>query len=358
MRVLTVVGARPQFIKASAVSAVLRRRHREILVHTGQHYDYEMSEAFFADLAIPQPDHRLEIGSGTHGFQTGRMLERIEEVLLVEKPDWVLVYGDTNSTLSGALAAAKLRIPVAHVEAGLRSFNKAMPEELNRIVTDHVSSLLLCPSLTAEENLLNEGIREGVRLTGDVMYDALHAVVDRARLGSAILEELRLEEDAFSLATVHRAENTDDPTRLASILSGLSRVQGAVVLAAHPRTLKAIERLGLSLGRNILLRQPLRYLDMCRLLQAAKRVFTDSGGLQKEAYWLGTPCVTLRDETEWVETVAAGWNVLAGADSGRIAAEGFRGEPAGPRPMLYGGDGAAASRCVSALEQAHGDKGV
>lgn len=356
IRVVTIVGARPQFIKASAVSRALRKRHNEILVHTGQHYDHEMSETFFSELAIPEPDHRLEIGSGTHGRQTGRMLERIEEVLLEEKPEWVLVYGDTNSTLAGALAAAKLRVPLAHVEAGLRSFNRAMPEELNRVVTDHVADLLLCPSATAEKNLHDEGVHAGVCVTGDVMFDALQAVVERARLASGVLAALGLERGAFCLATVHRAENTDDPGRLTAILAGLGRVRGPVVLAAHPRTLKAIERLGIGLSSNILLRAPFGYLDMCRLLEAARLLLTDSGGLQKEAYWLGTPCVTLRDQTEWVETVAAGWNLLVGADPDRIASASERERPASSRPALYGGDGAAAERCVSAIERAHGER--
>lgn len=354
MRVLTVVGARPQFVKAGAVSAVLRRHHQEILVHTGQHYDDEMSAAFFRDLALPPPDHHLEVGSGPHGAQTGRMLERLEQVFLVEKPDCALVYGDTNSTLAGALAAAKLRIPVAHVEAGLRSFNRAMPEELNRILTDQLSSLLLCPSRQAELNLFNEGIRAGVLVAGDVMYEALQGAVERARLTSPILETLSLRDGALSLATVHRAENTDDGVRLASILEGLGRVDGIVVLPAHPRTLKAIHTLRLGLAPNIVLRPPLGYLDMCRLLQAARLVLTDSGGLQKEAYWLGKPCITLRDETEWVETVATGWNVLVGADAGRIAEASRRAPMTGSRPVLYGGDGCAVSRCVTALEQLHG----
>lgn len=352
MRVVSVVGARPQFVKAAAVSAVLRRSHEEILVHTGQHYDYGMSDVFFEELGIPQPDHNLEVGSCGHGAQTGRMLERIEEVLATEKPDWVLVYGDTNSTLAGAVAAAKLHFPVAHVEAGLRSFNRAMPEELNRVLADHACDLLLCPSETAVTNLANEGIRNGVRLVGDVMYDALQSAVARARQTSGIMKKLGLEEGAFSLATVHRAENTDERARLAGILAGLGSLDEPVLLPLHPRTRKAIQAARLVPAPNIRLHEPLGYLDMSRLVEAARVVLTDSGGLQKEAYWLGTPCVTLRDETEWVETVASGWNVLAGSDTDAIARAARRPPPSTPRPPLYDGDGGASVRCVDALEKA------
>ena len=355
MRVVTVVGARPQFVKAAAVSAVLRRSHEEILVHTGQHYDYGMSDVFFEELGIPEPDHNLEVGSGGHGAQTGRMLERIEEVLAAEKPDWVLVYGDTNSTLAGALAAVKLHIPVAHVEAGLRSFNRAMPEEINRILADHACDLLLCPSETAVTNLANEGVRNGVEWVGDVMYDALHSALERARQMPSILDRLGLREAAFSLATVHRPENTDSRARLAGILAGLGSLEEPVLLPLHPRTRAAIQAAGLSPAANTQLHEPLGYLDMCRLVDAARVVLTDSGGLQKEAYWLGTPCVTLREETEWVETVVCGWNELAGSDATRIVQAARRAKPLATRPPLYGGDGGASARCVQALERAHGE---
>jgi UDP-GlcNAc3NAcA epimerase len=356
MRVVTVVGARPQFVKASAVSAVLRRSHEEILVHTGQHYDYELSDVFFDELGIPPPDHNLEVGSCDHGAQTGRMLERIEEVLAAEKPDWVIVYGDTNSTLAGAVAAAKLHVPVAHVEAGLRSFNKVMPEELNRVLADHAADLLLCPSETAVTNLAKEGIRNGVKLVGDVMYDALQSAVARAHQKTDILESLSLEKGAYGLATIHRAENTDDPSRLASIVRGLGGLDEPVLFPVHPRTRKAMEEAGLAPAPRVRILDPLGYLDMSRLVEAARVVLTDSGGLQKEAYWLGTPCVTLRDETEWVETVASGWNTLAGTDADAIARAACRPPPPAPRAPLYGGDGKASARCVEALEAAQRER--
>ena len=360
MRVVSIVGARPQFVKAAAVSAVLRQRHEEILVHTGQHYDPQMSDVFFQELGIPRPDHNLEIGSGSHGAQTGRMLEKIEEVIRRESPDWVLVYGDTNSTLAGALAAAKLHVRAVHVEAGLRSFNRAMPEEINRIVADHACDLLLCPSETAVTNLRNEGLGARARLVGDVMYESLQQAAARAKLGSPILEELGLSDGAFYLATVHRAENTDDPHRLTEILCGLGALDAPVVLPLHPRTRKAILDAGLTCPPSLKILEPIGYLAMARLIDAARLVLTDSGGLQKEAYWLGTPCVTLRDETEWVETVAAGWNVLAGADGGRIADEAHRLRPPSERPTLYGGDGRASERCIAAMElgMARGEGGA
>lgn len=348
MKVVSVVGARPQFIKAAPVSRLLRREHVEVLVHTGQHYDENMSAVFFDELDIPTPDYHLGVGSGPHGAQTGAMLARIEEVLLAEKPDWVLVYGDTNSTLAGALAAAKLHVRVAHVEAGLRSFNRAMPEEINRVVADHVSDLLLCPSRTAVDNLAAEGITRGVHLVGDVMADALAFAAERARGRSDVLKRLGLTERGYLLATVHRAENTDDPNRLRSILAAFDALGETVVFPAHPRTRKAVEALGYAPGASVRLLEPFGYLDMVRLEQSARMILTDSGGIQKEAYWLGVPCVTLRDETEWVETVQAGWNVLVGADTARIveAVRSFA-LPA-KRPPLYG-DGQAAERCVALL---------
>jgi len=316
MKILTVVGARPQFIKCAPVSRELRKEHEEVLVHTGQHYDREMSDLFFEELKIPRPDHNLGIGSGPHGRQTGAMLAGIEEVILAEEPDCVLVYGDTNSTLAGALAAAKLHVPVAHVEAGLRSFDRRMPEEINRVLTDHISDLLLCPTETAVENLQREGITAGVHLTGDVMVDALlqHAEVAK---GSSVLADLGL--DQYRLATVHRAENTDDPARLTAIIRALGDL-GDVVLPCHPRTEKMLKNAGLyeEAKRRIGLIPPVGYLEMLALESGAKTILTDSGGVQKEAYVLGVPCITMRETTEWVETVEDGWNVLVGSDCDAI----------------------------------------
>lgn len=356
MNIVSVVGARPQFIKAAAVSRVLRQHHTETLLHTGQHYDYGMSQVFFEELDIPPPEVNLSIGSGSHGAQTGAMLAGIEQVLLARTPSLVLVYGDTNSTLAGALAAAKLHIPVAHVEAGLRSFNRRMPEELNRVVTDHLSAVLLCPGQTAVDNLAREGVVQGVHLVGDVMSDALAYAAARARDRSSILERLDVAPHAYLLATVHRAENTDDADRLRNILAAFAALNTPVVFPVHPRTRKKIaelaetdETLLHSLSSNVQMIEPVGYLDMVMLEQSARMILTDSGGIQKEACWLGIPCVTLRDETEWVETVEAGWNVLASADQQRIvnAITTFR--IPDKRPTLYG-DGNVAQRCLSILE--------
>ena len=348
MKILSVVGARPQFVKAAAVSRVLRRDHDEILVHTGQHYDDNMSKVFFEELDIPPPDFHLGVGSGTHGAQTGAMLAGIEKLLLAEPPEWVLVYGDTNSTLAGALSAAKLRCKVAHVEAGLRSYNRAMPEEINRVVADHLSDLLFCPSETAVANLAAEGITQGVVIVGDVMADVLRTSADRARGRPALYEQTGLRERGYLLATVHRAENTDDSVRLRNILAAFDALDEPVIFPVHPRTRKAMDALGYSPPGHVHLLEPVGYLDMTGLEQAARMILTDSGGIQKEAYWLGVPCLTLRDETEWMETVKAGWNSLTGADSDRIvqAVRSFR--PPSARPELYG-DGNAAVRISQAL---------
>ncbi len=348
MRVVSIVGARPQFIKAAMVSRVLRQRHEEILLHTGQHYDFAMSAIFFEELALPAPDVNLEVGSGPHGAQTGAMLEGIERVLLNKRPDWVIVYGDTNSTLAGALAAAKLGMRVAHVEAGLRSFKRSMPEEINRIVADHLSSLLLCPTKTAVNNLAAEGIAEGVHLVGDVMADALSEMAPVAKSRSRILEQLGLADRSYFLATVHRAENTDDPARLSNILQAFDSMREPVVFPVHPRTQKAIQVLGYAPAASVRLIDPLGYVDMLCLLQGARAILTDSGGLQKEAYWLGVPCITLRDETEWVETLAAGCNVLVGADATQIVQTAKSLRQLAPRPRATG-HGAAASRICEVL---------
>jgi UDP-GlcNAc3NAcA epimerase len=324
MRIVSVVGARPQFIKASVLSRVIRRKHTEILVHTGQHYDANMSAVFFEELGIPDPDYHLGIGSGPHGAQTGAMMAGIERVLQEEQPDWVLTYGDTNSTLAGAIAASKLHIRVAHVEAGLRSFNRMMPEEVNRILTDHVSELLFCPSQVAADNLTQEGITKGVHVVGDVMYPALMFAVDQYQHRSDILKRLNLTEKRFVLATVHRSENTDNLDRLRSIMLAFEAIGETIVFPVHPRTRMALDKLGvrsetqIGPAANIRFVEPLGYLEMVGLESQARLIVTDSGGIQKEAYWLAVPCVTLRDETEWVETMNNGWNQLAGADTEKI----------------------------------------
>ncbi|HEY3044212.1 MAG TPA: UDP-N-acetylglucosamine 2-epimerase (non-hydrolyzing) [Vicinamibacterales bacterium] len=350
MRIVTVVGARPQFVKAAAISRKLRARHTEILVHTGQHYDYGMSGVFFDGLEIPAPDVNLGVGSRSHGAQTGAMLSGIEDVLLVERPDCVLVYGDTNSTLAGALAASKVLVPVIHIEAGLRSFNRQMPEEINRVVADHLSAVLLCPSETAVRNLAAEGLIQNVHLVGDVMLDVLNWARPRAEATAPqMLDRLGLTRKRYVLATVHRSENTDDTARLSRILKAFNSLREPVVFPVHPRARKVIADTDCRLGPHVHLIDPVGYVQMVALTGSARLVLTDSGGLQKEAYWLDVPCVTLRDETEWVETVTAGWNVLAGADSARIAqaAESFSPPPS--HPALYG-DGAAAARCVDLLQ--------
>jgi len=349
VKIVTIVGARPQFIKAAAVSRVLRARHQEVLIHTGQHYDYEMSGIFFDGLDLPRPDANLAVGSGPHGAQTGAALKRIEEALLAERPDYVVVYGDTNSTLAGALAASKLSIPVAHVEAGLRSFNRRMPEEINRSVVDHLSALLLCPSETAVRNLAAEGIARNVHLVGDVMLDVLQWAKQRlAAKAPKILEQLGLARQSYLLATVHRSENTDDLSRVSQILNALNSLDEPVVLPIHPRARKAINDAHCRTEHHVRLIDPVGYLEMIALADAARLILTDSGGLQKEAYWLGVPCLTMRNETEWVETVGAGWNMLVGSDSEKIIAAAHSFAPSGSRLPLYG-DGCAAAKCVDLL---------
>jgi len=353
--IVTVVGARPQFIKAATISRLIRRRTdaQEILIHTGQHYDPRMSAVFFDELKIPAPEINLEIGSLSHGAQTGRMLERLEQVLMEVAPDWLLVYGDTNSTLAGALAAAKLHIRVAHVEAGLRSFNKRMPEEVNRILTDHVSDLLFTPTRAAERNLVAEGINPSrIKVVGDVMYDAALFYGERAQRESGVLARLGLHPHAYLLATVHRAENTDDPQRLRVIFSALDRVarRYPVVLPLHPRTRGKLSEQGIKPARITLI-EPVGYLDMVMLEKNALTIITDSGGVQKEAYFHGVPCVTLRDETEWEELVDSGWNRLVTLqDETRTAAEielAIISKP-GAAPAFYG-NGQAANAILTSL---------
>lgn len=350
-KILTIIGARPQFIKASVVSKAIQETEglTEVLVHTGQHFDSNMSDIFFNQLGIPRPDYQLDINGGAHGDMTGRMLIAIEEVLLKEQPDWVLVYGDTNSTLAGALAAAKLHIPVAHVEAGLRSFNMQMPEEINRILTDQISSILFCPTQAAMDNLANEGFANRpaqVLNVGDVMQDSALFFAQRA----AKPEGFSLAE-GFVLATLHRAENTDNAERLASIVAALNRIHAEiapVVLPLHPRTRGLLDKHGLTL--NVELIDPVGYLEMIWLLQHAGLVLTDSGGVQKEAFFFGKPCVTMRDQTEWVELVEGGFNELVGADTDKIVAaiQSNLGREIVDEHQLYGG-GKASQRIVEIL---------
>jgi len=334
LTIVSIVGARPQFIKAAPLLRAVARCHRSVLVHTGQHYDPSMSDVFFSDLDLPAPDVHLGVGSGPHGAQTGAMLIGIERALTDTRPDRVVVFGDTNSTLAGAMAAAKLCLPLAHVEAGLRSFNRAMPEEINRLVADHLADLLFCPSDAALANLAAEGRTIGVHRSADTMIDALGETVPRARAASSVLERVGVRDKGFVLATIHRAENTNDRRRLGAILEALSTVSEPVVFPMHPRTRAAagpaIERLN-----GVHLIEPVGYLDMVRLESSARLIVTDSGGVQKEAYWLGVPCVTVRDETEWVETVQAGWNRLTGANTDAIVTAVREFRPAGPRPPLY-----------------------
>lgn len=318
--IATVVGARPQFIKCAPVSRELRKSFHEILIHTGQHYDYNMSQAFFAELGIPEPDYNLGIGSGYHGAQTGKMLIELEKILLKIKPDLVMVYGDTNSTMAGALVAAKLQIPVAHVEAGLRSFNRQMPEEINRIVTDSLSKYLFAPTQTAVDLLAKEGLQQGVYLTGDVMYDAF--LYNSQIAGkSNILERLGINSSPYYLVTVHRPQNTDDPIILKALISTLEHLNVLTIFPIHPRTRNLMKQYNITVNSpNLRLIEPVGYLDMLKLEKHAQLILTDSGGVQKEAYFAGAPCLVLRPETEWVELIQHGWAKLIGCDFERIPA--------------------------------------
>ncbi|MEO8638750.1 MAG: UDP-N-acetylglucosamine 2-epimerase (non-hydrolyzing) [Chloroflexota bacterium] len=358
MKVLSVVGARPQFVKAAPVSRALRVGHEELLVHTGQHYDDAMSAAFFRELEIPSPDVNLEVGSGPHGAQTAQMMRGLEPVIAEHEPDGVLVYGDTNSTLAGAVIASKVKYPdgrrpwLAHVEAGLRSFNPAMPEERNRIVADHLADVLLAPTPAAMEHLAREGLADRSELVGDVMVDTFRWAEPRA---AGHLPELAGDLVGYLLVTLHRAENVDDPTRLATLL-GMLELDRPVLFPVHPRTREAMARAGAVLPANVRLTDPVGYLAMVALESRAAAIATDSGGVQKEAYLAGVPCLTLRGETEWVETVDAGWNRVIGSDP--IALRAALDDPAfmdrdRPRPSLFG-DGQAAGRIVSALERLDG----
>jgi UDP-N-acetylglucosamine 2-epimerase len=346
MKVLSVVGARPQFVKAAPVSARLRSDHEAVLVHTGQHYDYELSGVFFEELALPEPDHHLGVGSAGHAEQTAQMLAAVDDVVEAEAPDAVLVYGDTNSTLAAALAAAKRDVTLAHVEAGLRSGDWSMPEEVNRVLTDHASDLLFAPAADAADTLRAEGVTDGVHVVGDVMYDAVQAVRPRIAACDPAVDV----PESFVLATVHRAANTDDPERLEAIVDGLAATPLPVVLPAHPRTVEALGTHGLldRAERELQVTMPLGYVEFLTLVESAAVVATDSGGVQKESFYLDTPCVTLREHTEWRETVDAGWNRLVGADRDAIVAALTAASTPAEKPPLYG-DGTAADRVVERL---------
>jgi UDP-N-acetylglucosamine 2-epimerase (non-hydrolysing)/UDP-GlcNAc3NAcA epimerase len=349
VRVLTVIGNRPQFVKAAAVSDRLRAGAEEVLVHTGQHYDEELSQVFFEELELPRPDHHLDLGGGTNTAQTARMLAALEPLIAAERPDVLLVYGDTNSTMAGALAGAQSGVPVAHVEAGMRSYDRTMPEELNRVVADHASSLLLCSSDRAAEALRGERVAGDVVVVGDVMVDVAQMLAPRARERTEALAAAGVEPGAYVLATAHRAGNVDDPERLALLVDLLLAVDGPVVLPLHPRTRARAKDAGLleRLEAGVRLAPPLGYMDFTALLLRSRAVLTDSGGVQKEAYLAGIPCVTLRSTTEWTETVDAGWNTLVDLDAGAAVAALARPVPA-ERPPLYG-DGRAGERVVAAL---------
>jgi UDP-N-acetylglucosamine 2-epimerase len=360
MKILTVVGARPQFIKAAAVSLALREHGlgaviEEVMVHTGQHYDQSLSEVFFDELRMPEPAYELSVGSATHGQQTADIMARLEPIVVECAPHAMLVYGDTNSTLGGALVAAKLHVPVAHVEAGLRSFDKRMPEEINRVLTDHVSDLLLCPSRQAIANLTSEGVTENVEFTGDVMHGVLMRTAASLRGDNPVAARLGLDGERYVAVTMHRASNTDEPRRAFAVVDALSALADDgyhVVFPVHPRTRRVIEPSWVRSSRVQMI-EPLGYRDMVALTRGASVVVTDSGGLQKEAVWLGVPCVTIRDETEWVETVAAGWNVLAGTDPARIVAA-VHAAKAPAEPFDEYGSADAAGNVVAALIARYG----
>ena len=348
MKIVTIVGARPQFIKMAPVSRELRKCCEEIVIHTGQHYDYEMNEVFFKELNIPEPDYNLGVGSGTHGYQTGEMLKGIEKILICEKPDVVLVYGDTNSTLAGALAAVKLHIKVAHVEAGVRSYDRRMPEEINRVLTDHASDILFAPTENAVKNLEREGIKNGVFLVGDVMVDSLMQNIGIAEKKSKILERLGLKKKEYLVATVHRPENTDNKKNLENIIKAFVESGDKIVFPAHLRTIKALKKFDLynSLERasNVTLIKPVGYFDMLVLEKYAKKILTDSGGVQKEAYIFKVPCITMRNTTEWIETLQDGWNILVGSDKKKIIETIRYFEPTRDTHTNIFGDGSASKK--------------
>jgi UDP-GlcNAc3NAcA epimerase len=351
MKIVTIIGARPQFVKASVISKALRQAgHTQILVNTGQHYDDNMARIFFEEMGIPKPDYDLGVGSGTHASQTAGSLVGIEEILLSEKPDFIIVFGDTNATLAGALAAAKLHIKIAHIEAGLRSYNRDMPEEINRVVTDVLSDLLFVPTEVAADNLEREGITAGIHIVGDAMVDTLMTYTKIAEQKSRVLDDLKLEKNEFLLMTIHRPSNADHDDRLLSILGQVSRLNLPVIFPVHPRSRPRVEKLISQTSGNIRIIDPIGYLDMMMLEKYAKLIITDSGGVQKEAYLHKTPCLTVRGETEWVETVRDGWNYVVGDQLDKIytLSNDF------PKPQQWKphyGDGQSADKIVRLLEE-------
>jgi UDP-GlcNAc3NAcA epimerase len=348
MKILSIVGARPEFIQTMPVSSAIRADHHEILVHTGQHYDYQMSQGFFDELDIPTPDYNLGVGSASQARQTAEIMVGLEEILLSEKPELVIARGDTNSTLAAALVAAKLDIPLAHIEAGERSFNRNMPEEINRLVADRLANLHFCVSRRAEDNLAAEGITDSVHLVGDVMLDALLYARPLARSKSTILKQLHIEPRNYSLVTIHRAANTNDPERLSRIISALNLASETLILPMHPRTQKVLTNVNVHLEDHIRVIEPVGYFDMLTLEENARLIATDSGGVQREAYYMGIPCLTLRDETEWIETVETGWNKLVGSNVKLIQDLWFRFRPPFERPAIYG-DGTSAQKIAGVL---------
>lgn len=351
MKVVSVVGARPEFVQAAPVSRALRLAGiTDVLVHTGQHYDYRMSQAFFDDLGIPEPNYNLEAGSSGHAAQTAEILTRLEPVLREERPDCVIVRGDTNSTIAGALAASKLHLPLAHIEAGERSYDRRMPEEINRIVADSISDVFFCVSATAVVQLAAEGHTRHVHVVGDVMFDAVLHNIDLARKRSTILADLGLTPGGYALATVHRAATTDDPERLGGVVAAFNGAPEPVIFPAHPRTRAALERMGVVFAAHVRVIDPVGYFDMVQLEAHARLIATDSGGVQREAYFLKRPCLTLRDETEWTETVTAGWNQLVGVEPERILSAWRDFAPQGAQPPIFG-DGRAAERIAAILNE-------
>jgi UDP-N-acetylglucosamine 2-epimerase len=350
VRIVSIVGARPEFVQSVPVSRALQPHHEEILVHTGQHYDHAMSQAFFDELGISRPAYNLGAGSGSHSQQLAAMLLGLEEIMRKESPDLVIVRGDTNSTLAGAMVAAKSHIPTAHIEAGERSFDRRMPEEVNRLVADTLADMHFCASQASVQHLADEGIRDSVHWVGDVMLDTLQSFLPLARERSRVLETLEIQSRQYALVTIHRAANTDDPIRLGRIVETLNRVQETVILPLHPRTRTALGRLSMSLPKHVRPIDPVSYFDMLMLEENARLIATDSGGVQREAYFLGVPCLTLREETEWVATVASGWNKLVGTTP-EVALEAWTTfQPPAWRPPVYG-DGTAALRIAHILDQ-------
>jgi UDP-GlcNAc3NAcA epimerase len=348
MKICSIVGARPEFIQATMVSRAIREKHQEILVHTGQHYDNSLSQSFFEELEIPSPDYNLEVGSGSHARQTGMIMMRLEEVLLDEQPDVVILRGDTNSTIASALTASKLQILIAHIEAGERSHNRSMPEEINRLVTDRLADIHFCASRKAMDHLGSEGIRDSVYWVGDVMLDAMFYYRPIARRRSNILERLNLASKDYCLVTVHRAANTDEPERIKNIVEILNEAPDIIVFPLHPRTSKALDKSQCRLKKHVRLIEPVGYLDMLMLEEHARLIATDSGGVQREAYFLGIPCLTLRDETEWTETVETGWNAVVGTNPDQVLGAWKDFTPPHEHPPILG-EGIASQRIAHIL---------